>query len=223
MCHKAAITGLRLMSQLGFLAARSALWGMLLAVSLFAGCSQLPPPAQLPSVSARGAGAKAISLYDGDEDGTLVREEVQESAALQATWGLLDADEDGAITAKEIAARIRMWQKSSARVVVASPTFYLGEEPLVGASITLEPAKILGSAYPIVSAVTDRKGTAHFGGSDPSYPGVYSGLYTVRVSKKIEGKEIIPARYNSQSELGIEISKANWFGALRWFGLEAEQ
>ena len=38
------------------------------------------------------------------------------------------------------------------------------------------------------------------------YPGIYVGLYRVRISKKVNGKETLPARYNTETELGREIA-----------------
>jgi hypothetical protein len=41
---------------------------------------------------------------------------------------------------------------------------------------------------------------------DEKFPGVYLGLYRVKVSKQVGGRETIPARYNSQTELGCEVA-----------------
>ena len=39
------------------------------------------------------------------------------------------------------------------------------------------------------------------------YPGnIYVGLYKVRISKKVNGRETLPARYNTQTELGREVA-----------------
>jgi len=38
------------------------------------------------------------------------------------------------------------------------------------------------------------------------YPGLYLGFYRVRVSKNKGGKELIPAKYNTETELGAEIA-----------------
>ncbi len=37
-------------------------------------------------------------------------------------------------------------------------------------------------------------------------PGASFGLYKIRVSKLVGGKETIPARYNSSTELGLEFA-----------------
>jgi len=39
--------------------------------------------------------------------------------------------------------------------------------------------------------------------------GVGLGLYRVRISKKVDGQETIPARYNTETELGVEVAQDN--------------
>ena len=36
------------------------------------------------------------------------------------------------------------------------------------------------------------------------FPGIYVGLYRIRISKVVAGKEIIPKRYNVETVLGRE-------------------
>ena len=38
------------------------------------------------------------------------------------------------------------------------------------------------------------------------YPGIYTGLYRIRISKLVNGKETLPARYNTETELGREVA-----------------
>ncbi len=52
--------------------------------------------------------------------------------------------------------------------------------------------------------VTDQSGDAYVEGPDPQYPGIYLGLYRVKVSKVVGGRETIPSRYNTETELGFE-------------------
>jgi len=200
-------------------------WVVVLAIACggLAGCSRFPAAPQLPKVSAKGVSAKALSLYDTNEDGKIEAEEGMKSPALRATWRLIDKDEDGFITSEEVAEHIRSWQKSPSFIVDAMSTFYMNGKPLVGATITLEPADFLGTSYPTVSALTNAKGKAHFSLEDPRYPGIYAGIYKVVISKRQDGKELIPAKYNSETELGCEFSNENWIACLRGFYLQTEQ
>ena len=187
------------------------------------GCSQTPAPPPLPKVSPRKAANEAMALYDANDDGMINADELSRSPALQVAQLSIDVDNDGSITAREIATRVRAWRNSTARMMKANPSFYFQGEPLAGATVTLEPAPFLGPNYPTSTATTDARGIARFGGHDRRYPGVYVGLYTVRVSKLKDGQETIPAKYNTQSELAYEASAEQWTNTLfSFYNLEAD-
>jgi hypothetical protein len=71
----------------------------------------------------------------------------------------------------------------------------------------LEPEKFLGSGVKPASGVTDRDGSAALKAEGQDLPGVQFGFYRVRISKKDgQGRETLPARYNTQTTLGCEIA-----------------
>jgi hypothetical protein len=80
----------------------------------------------------------------------------------------------------------------------------LDGRPLPEATVTLEPEEFLGPGFTACQGVTDQSGRASIKGPDPKYPGIYLGLYRVKVTKSVGGRETIPARYNTQTELGLE-------------------
>ena len=178
---------------------------------LLAGCSQTPSAPPLPKISARRAAAEAMTLYDTNQDGKIDADELKAPGCpLAAAMKTTDADHDGTITQEEIKTRIQKWQASTSRLMMISPTFYFNGKPLVGANVVLEPAEFLGIPDVSFTAVTDAKGAAHFTGTDRRYPGVYLGLYRVRVSKQDHGKELIPAKYNTNTELAHEVASDPW-------------
>ena len=198
-------------------------WLIAASLLLFSGCSRGPAPPARPSVSPKGAASAAMLLYDVNHDGSLDISEIMKSPTLRTAATHIDADKNGTITATEIADYIRSWRRSNTILMAASPRFLFKGAPLVGATVTLEPAPFLGPDYPNASAVTDSTGKARFVGSDRKYPGVYVGLYQVRVSKMEDGKELIPARYNSATELALEVTQPSWADAtFAGFFLEAE-
>jgi len=191
---------------------------MLLCVGL-GGCSRYPAAPDLPKISAQAAGAEAIELYDANGDEKLAFEECMKSLTMLAAWRMIDKDEDQFLTAEEISARVRSWQESPSFIVDAMPTFYWNEEPLEGATVTLELAEFLGDSYPSFSAVTNADGKAHFRLEDPRYPGIYPGIYKMSVSKQQDGQEMIPAIYNTESQLACEFSNENWLSCYRRYRL----
>ncbi len=190
---------------------RPALITAILALIFFAGCSRLPSAPKLPSVSPKRAAAKAMSLYDANEDGKIDRSEISKSFALMWASYWMNQDKDRSLSEVEIADRIRSWQNSGTHMMPVSFTVSLDGEPLAGVTVTLEPAEFLGSAYPRVEAVTNYKGKAYFKGPDPKFPGVFVGCYNVLVSKVVDGEETLSERYTSRPVMGFEVCQENWF------------
>lgn len=182
--------------------------GTLLAMlSLSAvGCGNQPVPPAAPLMNAAAAALQAMSMYDHNNDGVLGQEELKLSPALSTTAGTIDQDENGKLSQDEIQRHLSNLFNTNTILVDAMTEISLNNRPLAGATITLEPEPFLGNAFSTVTAVTDRAGMAGFTGHDPTHPGVYLGLYTVRVSKIENGRELIPEKYNRASELGLEVT-----------------
>lgn len=157
-----------------------------------------------PSLSPSLAGSEAIETYDQSGDGMLDKKEVETSPALLASFDFIDADGDGMLSEDEIAARVQAWLDGPITIFTEPATVYLDGKPLKDATVTMEPEPFLSHAIESNSSKTDQNGNASFSGSDATYPGLYMGLYKVRVSKMVNGKETINARYNTKTVLGRE-------------------
>lgn len=165
-----------------------------------------PKPPDQPDFNAARAGAEAVKQYDTNADGRLDAVELQKCPALLQALDRADADGDKALTAGEIAARIEAWF-ASGTVIMDWPVYVeLDGKPLEGATVVFEPEGFLGAAFKACRGVTDKFGHAALRGADAQFPGLYVGAYRVRISKKIGGKETLPARYNTASELGWEVA-----------------
>jgi hypothetical protein len=153
--------------------------------------------------------------YDANSDGTIDQEEMKKSPPLLEAvepfeWeshSPMDANGDRMLTEEEIRERIAEWLRSGVVVLTQSTIVTLDEEPLEGATVTYEPEAFLGAAIQSTSAVTDELGTCFPEGQDEEYPGLYTGLYRVRISKKVDGEETIPACYNTETILGKELAE----------------
>ncbi len=167
-------------------------------------CSRFPPPPDKPDINPRAAANAAIDEYDANKDGKLDAEELKASPPLQVAAQRIDVDGDGNITADEIAARINGWLNSGTTITGGAANVTLNGKPLTGATVTFKPPEFLGPGFKACSGKTDHNGQACVTGADAKYPGIYLGIYRVRISKQVDGRETIPSRYNSESELAFE-------------------
>ena len=170
----------------------------------FVGCGRATPRLAVPAIDAAAAGQAAIEQYDTNHDGVLSGAESDQCPGLKSSMKLY-AHGTGDITADDIAERIRKWQENRVCMSQTAIKLTLDGKPLEGATVTAEPEKFLGPNIPAASGVTNVHGTV-WPQVDRSRPGLFYGLYKLRVSKKVDGRETIPPRYNTQTELGFEKS-----------------
>ena len=185
--------------------------GLLLAF-VCVSCNRGPSRIQPPSIDASESASQAMEMYDTDGDGYLAAGELDKVPGLKAAIETLDTDKDGKVSADEIEARIEAWQASRIGVATIMCVLRLDGQPLVGADIAFEPESFLGDAIQPAIGTSDFVGAAY-----PRIPkekrpvadmpgGMQLGLYRIRVSKLANGKETIPAKYNTATTLGQQIA-----------------
>jgi|YNPBryunderm2012_1023409.scaffolds.fasta_scaffold00364_4 hypothetical protein len=179
-----------------------------LMILVMAGCfGRGPARVRPPSIDASSAGREAIRQYDTNGDGVVKGEELDKAPSLKAALKKLDTNGDGGVDAGEVTARIRQWQDSKVGKMGVSCIVTFNKKPLAGAKVTLEPEKFLGGNMKICVGITDQHGATSLteeGVTD--LPGCPPGFYLVRISKQEGGKELLPAKYNTQTILGVEIA-----------------
>ncbi|MCS7306272.1 MAG: hypothetical protein NZ602_14335 [Thermoguttaceae bacterium] len=183
--------------------------GVGLLLMVFGGClGRGPARVRPPSIDAGSAGREAIRQYDTNADGLVKGEELDKAPSLKAALKKLDKNGDGGVDASEVTARIRQWQESKVGKMGVSCIVTFNKRPLAGAKVTFEPEKFLGANMKICVGTTDDHGAASLieEASSDGLPGCPPGLYLVRISKQEGGKELLPAKYNSQTILGVEIA-----------------
>lgn len=171
------------------------------------GCSRFPAPPERPDMDPSASGRRAIEQYDTNGDGKIDSEEIRQSPPLMEALKSTDKDGDGALTGDEIAARIRQWIDGDTAIMDGTTTVLMDGQPLEGATVVFEPEPFLGQAFKPCQGVTDQNGVAVIAGPDEKHPGIYVGLYRIRISKKVNAQETVPARYNTQTELAREIAE----------------
>ena len=178
---------------------RLGLCGLLL---LAAGCSG--DSAEVVRVSPRDAAGQAVTEFDANKDGSLDAKELASCPGLLGALKKVDKNNDGQLSTDEIADRLAFFQQQGMQMdVVAEVT--LDGKPLAGATVTLTPEKFMGPLTKAASTVTDEEGTGVFRPDGAEEQPVAPGYYRVRVTKNVQGRELIPTRYNTQTTLGQEI------------------
>lgn len=190
---------------------------VLIAGSLaFAGCSGGSNKVPLPSFDPEDSASKAMELHDANGDGVLSGEELDGAPGLKAAMKNLDADGDGQINAEDIADRIRAWEEQRVGLMSITAEVTMNGQPLSGATVTLEPEPFLGDAVKTAVGETGMAGTfrprvpKEQRPSPDSPPGIQAGFFRVKISKQQGGKEMIPAQYNSETTLGLQVAKDDY-------------
>jgi hypothetical protein len=184
----------------------------MLSFAAFASCTRGPSAIKPPSIDASAAGSKAMELYDKDGDGQVAGAELDAAPALKAALARLDTSGDKAVSADEVTARVNAWKEMKTAITGVPCKVTLDGKPLAGATVTLEPEPFLGEEVKAASATSNPFGQVSptipkEQRPDPTLPGGANfGLYKVRISKVVGGKETIPARYNTETTLGQEVS-----------------
>jgi hypothetical protein len=161
-----------------------------------------------PSIEPSAAGAAALKAYDQDGDGGLSREECTRCPGLaDEAFGRYDADGDARITGQEITARLQSMLDKKIGLVPAWCTVTLDGQPLAGAVVQLEPEVFLDGMLGAARGTTGVRGTAQIDSvaaeGDETLPGTPPGIYRVRITHP---EVNLPARYNQETTLGMEIA-----------------
>jgi hypothetical protein len=160
-----------------------------------------------PRIAPESAGQQALAAYDSNHDGALDAKELEQCPALRDALKAADRDGDGRLSADEIAARITTYQASRIGLLACACQVTLDGRPLADATVSLVPEKFLGPDVKPASGVSDARGMVVLQTQGAEVPGVACALYRVEVSKKnAAGQETIPARYNTQTVLGLEVA-----------------
>jgi hypothetical protein len=182
------------------------------AAVLLCSCGGGPARVRPPGINASAAGEEAIELCDADGDGTASGDELEKAPSLKSAMKRLDTNGDGGASAGEVTARIAKWQEIGIGVMSFGCTVTLDGSPLTGAVVTFEPEPFLGDEVKAASGTTNRYGGASATIAkeerpNATYPpGMHLGFYKVKISKQVNGQEIIPAKYNEATVLGQEVA-----------------
>jgi hypothetical protein len=176
-----------------------------------AGCSSRPWAIKPPDIDPERLATAAMEQYDANADGTLGREELKSAPSLRFALDRIDANNDDQIQPAEIAQFAQKhWVDTQAGIIRVKCLVNFKGQPLDGATVTFEPEAFMDGAVSQATGIT-RGGAASLDVSDDDRPhpnahGVQNGLYLVRISKMVNGKETLPEKYNKNTTLGCEVA-----------------
>ncbi len=176
-----------------------------LAVVCITGCVHRTPSIGLPSYNASRIGSATFEALDANHDNMLDAKELEKAPGLKAALVRIDSNKDGRISAEEIEARIGDYQKAGLGLRNETYIFTLNGAPLGDAKVVFTPESFFGSSIQAGEGQTGTNGSTSIKITGNTIPGMTCGMYRVSVSKKDgSGKELLPAKYNTETTLGYE-------------------
>jgi hypothetical protein len=155
----------------------------------------------------------AVEMYDKNGDGLLDQTELRSCPALARELRAYDESKDSKLSAEEIAAQIRSMFGQNAGMTPLTCTINLDGSPLSGATVKFIPESFLGPEIKEATGVTNSAGSADLAISPDELPKelrrhnlMRVGIYRVEVTHPTKK---IPARYNTETELGFEFHQIN--------------
>lgn len=171
-------------------------------------CSNRAARVDAPQINVAEASSNAILQFDKNGDNVISGSELQANSALAN----LDTNRDGSLSEQEIADVLRQWQESKLAIIDFKAFVTYRGKPLAGASVEFTPEEFLANGISPAVGVTDNQGIATLSIPKEELPnpnmrgGVRLGIYKVSVSKKNNGRESLPEKYNTSTAMGHIIS-----------------
>jgi hypothetical protein len=166
-------------------------------------------------VDSEAAAAKAIEIYDANDDGAVDGKELAKCPGLLVKRSSYDADGNDTLSQSEIEAGIeRLLGKGTGGTQLNCLVIYQGQ-PLANAEVVLEPEPYLGDQVQAAKGVTNGAGATQLA-IPPEYlpdhlqriKAVHYGTFKIRITHPTTA---IPAKYNTETELGYETEVGNPF------------
>jgi hypothetical protein len=174
---------------------------------LVCGCSFGPSRVEVPQLDPAGAAAAAVEQYDSNKDQNISLSESGACPAIAGSFKLYDANHDGLVSKTEIQSRLEAMLAAGIGRMPCMVVVYAGDSdrPIEGAKVRVVPESFVEGSIQQGEGVTNDRGIAKPVTVDapPGLPGIELGPYRVQIT---HDSLKIPARYNTQTELGFELS-----------------
>lgn len=175
------------------------------------GCSNTPTAVDVPPIEPETMAAAAFAAYDTSSDGYLDMSEMEACPALlDALKNHIDKDKDERVSKDELVNRFTMWAQGSVGAAYLACRITKNGAPVQGAVVKLIPDPCFQGVIQPAEGITRSNGRASMA-MDSSYlpddlknvSAVQQGLYRIEITHP---SMAIPAQYNTDSKLGVEVS-----------------
>jgi len=153
-------------------------------------------PARIPAPALDPAAVATAAAANGDLD---------KLPAIAFARSALDADKDKKVSQSELVKWLEEVRDSKVAITsVAVQVLHKGK-PLSGAEIRLVPEACMAGGIKEASGTTDQSGMSMVTIPGSEFAGVNCGLYRVEITGNGNDGKPLPAKYNSQSTLGVAV------------------
>jgi hypothetical protein len=151
-------------------------------------------------------------MYDKNGDGAIAGDELNAVPGIKKHLSLYDGDGDQRVTRDEIAKRLNSWSENKLAIMGDAYIVTLDGRPLDGATITFVPEPYLEPNVKPATGVTTPVGLTRLSHAEEFLPksangrplyGVTSGTFKIQVTHP---STKLPPKYNTHTELGDEIA-----------------
>lgn len=179
---------------------------------LAVGCQRAPKNLSPPPLDPTAAAKQAVELFDTDKDGIINSAELDSSPGLKAAVRTTDSDGDGGLSETEIRDRLELYVESKTAIRNFQIGLERGGVGLRDLDVVVVPEPFLADYVEPARGITNIAGVVAPGidFTDPDiaaqgYSGLRLGMYRVEVTQPDPAKKQIPAKYNEDTVLGVEV------------------
>jgi hypothetical protein len=180
-----------------------------------------PTAVEVPPINPDKAAQSVLTKYDTDGDSQLTIEELASCPGIRDAMARYDKDKDRQLTKEELSQRFAMWVDGGVGVTTLTCNVILDGKPLAGAQVQLIPETFLADVVQPAIGVTDQSGYSVLGMDMANLPDdmknlrgvVHQGVFRVEITHPTIA---IPAKYNTQTTLGQEVSADTGENFIRW-------
>lgn len=179
-----------------------------MTVAGFTGCFHRVDTVRPPSFDASAMAAQTLAEKDSNHDGAIVADELKDWPGMRSVFKAVDKNSDGKLDAVELEQHFSGYGKGSIGLQSLTVFVTSGGKPVSGTEVEFTPEPLFADYIKAGKAKTGSDGSGVVVPMEGKIPMMAPGMYRVTISKRNGDKETLPAKFNTESQLGFEISNA---------------